>query len=92
MPVMPTLSPSATWQMTSPVAGLSVGKVFPLTAFRHSLLINTYSKPEYNRIFYQKTWLVILFLLNKLFLFLGLKKYIFCVSGNPTLPIGTGGP
>lgn len=41
----PTLSPSATWQMTSPVAGLMVGKVFLLTASCHSLLMK--SCPEY---------------------------------------------
>src|SRR5262249_19567180 len=29
------LSPSATWQMTSPVAGLSVGKVLPETLSSH---------------------------------------------------------
>lgn len=34
-----TLSPSATWQITSPVAGLTVGKVFLLTASCHSLFI-----------------------------------------------------
>lgn len=34
-----TLSPSATWQMTSPVAGLMVGKVFLLTASCHSLFM-----------------------------------------------------
>ena len=33
------LSPSATSQIFSPVAGLMVGKVFPLTASRHSLLM-----------------------------------------------------
>lgn len=34
-----TLSPSATWQITSPVAGLIEGKVFLLTASCHSLFM-----------------------------------------------------
>src|SRR5437868_12120499 len=32
---MSALSPSATWQMVSPVAGLTVGKVFPLWESTH---------------------------------------------------------
>src|SRR5688572_18689509 len=32
---MSGLAPSATWVMTSPVAGLSVSKVFPLAEFNH---------------------------------------------------------
>ena len=35
-----TASQSATWAMTSCVAGLIVGKVFPLMASTHSLLMN----------------------------------------------------
>lgn len=35
-----TLSPSATWQITSPVDGSIVGKDFPLTESLNSLLIN----------------------------------------------------
>lgn len=34
-----SLSPSATWQMTSPVDGLTVGNVFLLTALCHSLFM-----------------------------------------------------
>lgn len=39
-----TLSPSATWQITSPVAGLIVGKVFLLTASCHSLFMKIWKE------------------------------------------------
>lgn len=42
-----TLSPSATSQIFSPVAGLKVGKVFPLTEFFHSLLIKICEKTTF---------------------------------------------
>ena len=37
-----TLSASWILAMTSPVAGLRVGKVFPLTELTHSLLMNNW--------------------------------------------------
>lgn len=39
-----TLSPSATWQITSPVDGFTVGKVFPDWLSMNSLLTKTYRK------------------------------------------------
>jgi len=39
-----TASPSSTWAISSPVAGLSVLNIFPDDDFTNSLLINSYNR------------------------------------------------
>ena len=43
------LSPSATWAITSPVAGLSVSNVLPLAASRHVPSISSFVCPTWTR-------------------------------------------
>lgn len=53
-----TLSPSATSQIFSPVAGLKVGNVFPLTEFTHTLLIKSCEENKFKQMSYYSTRII----------------------------------